>query len=147
MPRPASVVRNPHARLEASIRAEEGLDEAIRQHLASVVRQDMGEAKGTPVLHRCARVTVLRLYARTLMAEPDLLTLTRVTGEVLRGLRALGMLRVGRSLMPAKPGREIFSAPRKRSSKGIPRWTNPPPDPVGDDEDGDDDLGGEGTDD
>lgn len=144
MPRPASAIRDPHARLEAALLADGGLDPAVCKHLVSVARQDRREALGTPVLHRCARVTVLRLYARTLAADPDTMTLTRVTGEVIRGLRSLGMLKVGRSVVPpSRPGKEIFTAPKpprpsRRRKPG--RWLDLP-EPV-DDEDldeGDDD--------
>lgn len=137
--RPPSPVRDPHARLIEAVEGDPGLDPRVAKHLVSVARQDRREALGTPILHRCARVTVLRLYARTLAADPDTMTLTRVTGEVIRGLRALGMLRVGRAVVPvAKAGREVFSTPRpkvRKAAKAVPRWTRPP-DPV--DDEGDD---------
>jgi len=82
--RPPSPVRDPHARL---------ISELEDPHLISVIRQDRRECLGKSILHRAVRAMVLRLYCKTLTANPDAVTSARLCGEAVRSMRALGMMR------------------------------------------------------
>jgi hypothetical protein len=73
--------------------ADEGLSADVRARLIWAARQIRRESPEAPVLLRETQAMALRVLRRVETADPELLTLTRALDQLVRCLRALGMLR------------------------------------------------------
>ncbi len=118
MARPRADERRPLLRLQRAVERGEGVEDALQPHLTALCREAVieSEAIGFSVFEEAAGALALKLYGRVLASE-DALTISRALGEVVRSLRALGLLGTaaklrGRVREHKRGTRGLFSAPR-----------------------------------